>query len=123
MSSNLKSYSPFGDNNLAIIGEVSIAKKSNIIKKEGIQGNLFKALIRAIKPSKPSMIGWVSVTFLSKSVCNVLVPFSRTAILAKLFFRMVSSSLEAKLCLAIFSLKTGPLPSLFVPAVPSASLM
>ena len=32
------------------------------------QGSLFNALIRAIKPSKPSIIGWVSVTFLSKSV-------------------------------------------------------
>jgi hypothetical protein len=58
--------------NFAIIGEVSIAKNSDIIKNEGNQGNLFKALIRAINPSKPSIIGCVSVTFLSKSACSVL---------------------------------------------------
>jgi len=63
------------------MGEVSIAKNNSIMKKDGKNGNLFKAFIRAIKPSKPSIIGWVSVTFLSKSACKVLACVSKSAIL------------------------------------------
>ena len=57
MSCSFKSYSPFGEINLAKIGEVSMAKNSRKIKNEGIQGNSCKAFIRAINPSKPSIIG------------------------------------------------------------------
>ena len=40
-----------------------MAKNNNMMKNEGSQGNLFNALICAIKPSNPSIIGWVSVIF------------------------------------------------------------
>jgi hypothetical protein len=44
---------------LEVIKEVVMAKNKSIINNEGIEGNLFKALIRAITPSKLSIIGLV----------------------------------------------------------------
>ena len=120
-SSSLKSYSPFGDSNLAIIGEVSMARNNNIINSDGNNGNLFNALMRAIKPSNPSIIGFVSATFLSCSAESDMIFASFEAMAFKFLFCNVSNSAFARLCLAIFSLKTGPLPNFFVPAVPSAS--
>ena len=63
-----------------MFGEVSVAKNNNMINKEGKNGNLSKAFIRAINPSKLSIIGCESVTFLSKSACNVLLFASFSAI-------------------------------------------
>jgi len=42
---------------LVIIEEVSIAKNSRKIKKDGSQGSLFIAFILPISPSKLSIIG------------------------------------------------------------------
>jgi hypothetical protein len=39
--------------------------------KEGAHGNLFKAFIRAIKPSNPSMIGWVSTIFYLNQIARL----------------------------------------------------
>ena len=73
LSSCFKSYSPFGESNLAIIGEVSIARNNRKIKSEGNQGSLPKAFTLAIKPSKLSIMGCDDVTLDSYSAFNDVI--------------------------------------------------
>jgi hypothetical protein len=78
-----------------------MAKNNSIIKNEGSQGNLFKALIRAIKPSKPSIMGWVSLIFYLNRLVALLL-FYQCSNFTRLFFCRLSNSFLAKSCLAIF---------------------
>jgi hypothetical protein len=107
-SSNLKSYSPFGANSLAIIGEFQSLKQKHDKKKRATMA--VYSINSTINPSNPSIIGWVSVTFLSKSAVKFCA-FFHLGNFAKLVF--------AGLILVWpnhawqFFFKTGPLPSFF----------
>jgi hypothetical protein len=80
-----------------------------IKKKQGAKVILSKALIRAIKPSKLSIIGWLSVTFYLNQF-EVSEIFFIVIILARFAF-LIESNWGSQIMFGNFFLKNGALVS------------